>query len=320
MSPTRRSFDAPRVPKHGSGLWTTRPEKPLSNCQVALAWILSQFGILPRGILTNLCRLYSFPTRAISDALTDLIRRKYLVQIAVKDIGLWTAPGLQYLILPGPRWNQTMVRIQRYVKPIVTVDSKAAQLREQLLLATDLLRRVTFGGHAYRGQAWIDAAAAWDDGDWMTGRGERVQRAKFNGHLTLLLGVRFFGVLPPVGSRDCPPVLYFGGAIAPISDAEKLDGAIWWVAPVDLCMAGQSVKKTKFLGTLLKKKLPGRGRNLVTNIPIASGLRWRRRWIDMGNRVHLAVEKGLESGANTPERFDLFRRLNSGFAEKISGP
>ena len=138
-----------------------------------------------------------------------VIRRAW----AKRDLRHARAPGLGIVLLPGPLWDEWHeARFPLGVEPLAApggsprptalpVTASDRQMREQVGMATELLRRVIEGWTVATGDAWLTEAVDMAIAKLPpTGPSVALSRARDSGRLRVTPEQSIVGLLPPAGT------------------------------------------------------------------------------------------------------------------------
>lgn len=233
------------------------------------------------------------------------------VQVAA-DLHAGRAPSLGLVLAPGERWfdGVTAAGVSHEdwaLEPALAPSASAEAVLEEVVLSSEIVRRVALGWTVAHGDAWLLASAAAVVVRPMGDPRRFLPELVRDRALRFEPGDAPVGLVPPV--RDGvksgeSPALLLGGSWGTRSRIAAYVDACWPLQPVEMIAVRRGARANDALRAGAAKRQRGGGYNPITLLPSRRGVGWMRYWKDVADtlkaadsaELHRNVARFLASG------------------------
>ena len=265
------------------------------HSQIVLG-VVGTFGVIDMRTALALCQYMGGATsRYYAMRVMALTRAQVLRRIHSADVNLGSLIGRSFMLVAGDAWPRAAESLG--VDPTATEwgTVRRGELIEQLAFAHFTIDRALAGWTIHRGEQWLSSLARLDRSRFLGARQQSVAEAIRTGRVRFAHASDVLGLIPPTGAAR--PALIVGGGAIPLAKAHAVLKTARRVAPLEIVCFNRSAATVERVRRLVMATLGGAGTSVVTVLPSAASVHWRRKRQDILARIeHLAAAETDPTG------------------------
>ena len=253
------------------------------HTQIVLG-VVGTFGVIDMRTALALCQCVGGATpRYYAMRVMALTRAQVLRRIHSADVNLGSLIGRSFMLVAGDAWPRAAESLG--VDPTVTEwgTVRRGELIEQLAFAHFTIDRALAGWTIHRGEQWLSSLARLDRSRFLGARQQSVAEAIRTGRVRFAHSSDVLGLIPPTGTVR--PALIVGGGAIPLGKAHAVLKTARRVAPLEIVCFNRSAAMVERVRRLVMATLGGAGTSVVTVLPSAASVQWRKKRQDLLVRI-----------------------------------